>query len=109
MYESDAIILSFTIRVSQCKLPTLNCSLKGSRWDLYEIGRLFRPLRGVYVKRYWLMIFVFANVSLKRSLSTDLLSCMKKFKNSNLLILNSQIFRLQISELTANTVLHTHP
>ena len=107
MYESDAIILSFTIRVSQCKLPTLNCSLKGSRWDFYEIGRLFRPLRGVYVKRYWLMIFVFANVSLKRSLSTDLTRCLEKFKNSDLLI--SQIVRLQIPNLTANTVPHTHP
>ena len=64
---------------------------------------------GMYGERYWLIIFVFVNGRLKESNNTDLLSCMKKFKNSNLLILNSQIFRLQISELTANTVLHTHP
>ena len=42
----------------------------------------------------------------KKLISTDLSRCLEKLKNSSLLI--SQIIRLQIPKLTANTVPHTH-
>ena len=69
-------------------------------------GTQFKPPHNMYVKRYWLIIFTFVNRSLKWCISTDLSRCLEKFKNSNLL--NSQIIRLQIPKLTANTVPHTH-
>ena len=62
---------------------------------------------GMYGERYWLIIFVFVNGRLKESNNTDLTRCLEKFKYSSLLI--SQIFCLQISKLTANTVRHTIP
>ena len=41
---------------------------------------------GMYGERYWLIIFVFVNGRLKESNNTDLLSCMKKFKNRDELV-----------------------
>ena len=73
--------------------------------DSYN-GTLFKSLHSVYVKVYWLIIFVFVNGRSKKLISTDLSRCLEKLKNSSLLI--SQIIRLQIPKLTANTVPHTH-
>ena len=82
-------------------------------WILYIIISFFSYTRtaiqittGVYVVRYWLIIFVFVNGRSKKLISTDLSRCLEKLKNSSLLI--SQIIRLQIPKLTANTVPHTH-
>ena len=38
---------------------------------------LFKSLRSVHVKRYWLIIFVFVNGNLKRCISTDLSKYLK--------------------------------
>ena len=70
-------------------------------------GTLFKPLQSVYVKRYWLIIFIFINRQFNEIHKHRFNEMFGKFKNSSLL--NSQIVRLQIPALTANTVPHTHP
>ncbi len=49
-------------------------------------GTLFKPLQSVYVKRYWLIIFIFINRQFNEIHKHRFVELFEKFKNSSLLI-----------------------
>ena len=72
-------------------------------------GTLFKPLQSVYVKRYWLIIFIFINRQfneIHKHRFVEMFKIVYKLKFGRLK--NSQTFRLRNQKFLANTVQHTH-